>query len=75
MRNGFIFMVHIIKVFLLFTSCTLLFYFAIVWINEEYQNYHRFEKPKGESVEEVSLDGSVASTWMNRLIFFYENGE
>lgn len=74
MRSGLKMAAQLIKVFLLFTSCTLLFYFAMLWINEEYQNYHRFEKPKGESVEEVSkLDGSVA--WMNRLFFFFENGE
>lgn len=40
-----------IKVFLLFTSCTILFYFAILWINEEYESYHRYEKPKEETVE------------------------
>ncbi|MFD3447876.1 YqzK family protein [Microbacteriaceae bacterium 4G12] len=64
------------KVFLLFTGCTILFYFAILWINEEYQSYRQHEKPIGESVEEVSgMENSVADHWINRMIFFYENGE
>ncbi|MRR43534.1 DUF4227 family protein, partial [Bacillus anthracis] len=43
-----------IKLFLLFTSSTILFYFAILWINEEYESYHRYEMPKEETVEKVS---------------------
>ncbi|WP_028399544.1 YqzK family protein [Ectobacillus panaciterrae] len=73
MRKAMKVMFDVAKVFLMFTGCTILFYFAILWINEEYQNYHRYEKPKGESVEEVS--GFVADNWVNRMIFFYENGE
>jgi hypothetical protein len=76
MRQAIKVMFDVAKVFVLFTGCTILFYFAILWINEEYQNYHRYEKPKGESVQEASgLEGSVADNWINRMIFFYENGE
>ncbi|MEC2627126.1 YqzK family protein [Bacillus cereus] len=65
-----------IKVFLLFTSCTILFYFAILWINEEYELYHRYEKPKEETVEKVSVNEEPANdAFVNRMMFFYENGE
>ncbi|MDM5235793.1 YqzK family protein [Bacillus cereus] len=66
-----------IKVFLLFTSCTILFYFAILWINEEYESYHRYEKPKEETVEKVSgnEEEPAKDAFVNRMMFFYENGE
>ncbi|PDY00803.1 hypothetical protein COM13_07435 [Bacillus pseudomycoides] len=64
------------KVFLLFTGCTILFYFAILWINEEYESYHRYEKPKEETIEKVSGNEEPAKdVFVNRMIFFYENGE
>jgi hypothetical protein len=67
----------IIKVFLLFTGCTILFYFAILWVNEEYQNYHRYDAPKEDSAVKVSTEeqGMTVDNWMQRMIFFYENGE
>ncbi|KOS25983.1 membrane protein [Bacillus anthracis] len=65
-----------IKVFLLFTSCTILFYFAILWINEEYETNKRYEKPKEETVEKVSGNEEPAKdAFVNRMMFFYENGE
>ncbi|KOS24490.1 membrane protein [Bacillus anthracis] len=65
-----------IKVFLLFTSCTILFYFAILWINEEYESFHRYEKRKEETVEKVSGNEEPAKdAFVNRMMFFYENGE
>ncbi|MCP8966961.1 YqzK family protein [Ectobacillus ponti] len=76
MRQAARVMFDVVKVFILFTGCTVLFYFAILWVNEEYQSYHRYDKPSGETVEEVS--GPVQpeeENWMHRLVFFYENGE
>ena len=35
-----------LKVFIIFTGCTILFYYGIMWVNEEYQNYHRYDEPK-----------------------------
>jgi hypothetical protein len=53
-----------------------LFYFAILWINEEYESYHRYEKPKEETVEKVSGNEEPAKdAFVNRMMFFYENGE
>lgn len=64
------------KVFLLFTGCTILFYYGMMWINEEYQNYHRYDEPDGAAIK-VSGNGieEEAPTWFDRLILFYLNGE
>lgn len=65
-----------IKVFVLFTGCTILFYYGIMWLNEEYQGYHRYDEPKGAAVK-ASAGGKEAdsSSWLDRLILFYLNGE
>lgn len=65
-----------IKVFVLFTGCTILFYYGIMWLNEEYQDYHRYDEPEGTAVK-VSSNGNVdgSSSWFDRLILFYLNGE
>ncbi|WP_066294032.1 YqzK family protein [Bacillus sp. FJAT-29937] len=65
-----------IKVFVLFTGCTILFYYGIMWLNEEYQDYHRYDEPKGAAVKvSASANSNEPSNWLNRLILFYLNGE
>lgn len=65
-----------IKVFLLFISCMILFYFVILWINEEYESYYCYEKFKEEIVEKVlGNEELVKDVFVNRMMFFYENGE
>ncbi|WNS74107.1 YqzK family protein [Bacillus sp. DTU_2020_1000418_1_SI_GHA_SEK_038] len=65
-----------IKVFVLFTGCTILFYYGIMWLNEEYQDYHRYDEPKGAAVKvSASANNSESSNWLDRLILFYLNGE
>ena len=65
---------QMLKVFLLFTGCTILFYYSIVWINEEYENYHRYDEPEGSAVK-VSTTEQQTDTWFERLLFFYRDGE
>ncbi|EME76574.1 DUF4227 domain-containing protein [Bacillus sonorensis] len=64
-----------IKVFVLFTGFTVLFYYAMIWINSEYENYHRYDEPNGAALKVSSMDGGEQDGWFNRLIFFYLNGE
>ena len=67
--------VKTIKVFILFTGCTILFYYGMMWINKEYENYHRYDQPDGAAIK-VSGDGiSDESGAFERLILFYLNGE
>lgn len=64
-----------LKVFVLFTGCTILFYYGLLWLNEEYQSYHRYDEPEGSAVR-VSGDAvSDETDWFDRLILFYHNGE
>ncbi|MFB6465929.1 YqzK family protein [Cytobacillus sp. Hz8] len=64
-----------LKVFILFTGCTILFYFGITWLNEEYQDYHHFDEPKGTAVKVSTGEHGGQTSWLDRLILFYLNGE
>lgn len=64
-----------IKVFLLFTGCTFLFYYGIMLVNEEYQDYHRYDEPEGSAVKVSGTGMEEDPTWFDRLILFYLNGE
>ncbi|MDX8359738.1 YqzK family protein [Cytobacillus sp. IB215316] len=71
----FIVFYDILKVFILFTGCTILFYFCILWINQEYQEYHRYDQPEGNAVKVVKMIENKDESWLERLKFFYLNGE
>ncbi|AJH80050.1 YqzK family protein [Heyndrickxia coagulans] len=66
-------LLHAFKVFILFLCCTLLFYFSLLWVNQEYESYHRYEKPKGAAVKVSAGDHKPA--WAERLLLFYMDGE
>ncbi|MGG3841709.1 YqzK family protein [Anoxybacillus kestanbolensis] len=66
--------VDVLKVFLLFTGCTILFYYSIVWMSEEYNYYRRYDEPMGSAVK-VSTTEQQETYWLDRLLFFYQNGE
>ena len=64
------------KVFILFVGFTILFYFAIVWFNEEYENLHRYDEPKGTAVKVFqSINDEEEPGWRERLFLFYLDGE
>jgi hypothetical protein len=67
--------VHTLKVFLLFTGCTILFYYGIMWVNEEYQGYHRYDEPKGAALKVSSSSQQEGTSLFDRLVLFYLNGE
>ncbi|MBB6175440.1 MULTISPECIES: YqzK family protein [Anoxybacillus] len=67
-------MLDVLKVFLLFTGCTILFYYSIVWMSEEYNYYRRYDEPMGSAVK-VSTTEQQEAYWLDRLLFFYQNGE
>lgn len=67
--------VDALKVFILFTGFTALFYYAMIWVNQEYENYHRYDKPEGAALKVASMEEDEQGSWFNRLIFFYLNGE
>ncbi|MEH7354059.1 YqzK family protein [Neobacillus drentensis] len=64
-----------LKVFILFTGCTILFYYGIMWVSEEYQNYHRYDEPEGAALKVSNAVNEESSSWLDRLMLFYLNGE
>ncbi|MCL6570485.1 MAG: YqzK family protein [Bacillus sp. (in: Bacteria)] len=64
-----------IKVFIIFTGCTVLFYYGIMLVNEEYQNYHRYDEPKGAALKVSNAVEDENFLLLNRLKLFYLNGE
>ncbi|WP_442594680.1 YqzK family protein [Neobacillus sp. D3-1R] len=63
------------KVFIIFTGCTILFYYGIIWLNEEYQDYHRYDEPEGSAVKVSTTESTDDMSMLDRLILFYLNGE
>lgn len=63
------------KVFVLFTGCTIMFYYGIMMLNEEYQDYHRYDEPEGAAIKVSNAVSEKDSTWYDRLLLFYLNGE
>jgi hypothetical protein len=63
------------KVFIIFTGCTILFYYGIIWVNQEYQDYHRYDEPKGAAIQVSTIDSYADLSLLDRLILFYLNGE
>ena len=64
-----------LKVFIIFTGCTILFYYGIMLVNEEYQNYHRYDEPEGASLKVSTVVTEDNSSLLDRLMLFYLNGE
>ncbi|MCT8138792.1 YqzK family protein [Anaerobacillus sp. CMMVII] len=65
-----------IRVFLLFMGCTVLFYYGILWVSQEYESYHRYDEPKGRAVKVVQMNEPVdRNGFLDRLMFFYHFGE
>jgi hypothetical protein len=75
MRSWLKLILNTFKVFILFTASTILFYYGIMWVNEEYQDYHRYDEPNGTAVKVSANALEEAPTWFDRLILFYLNGE
>ncbi|MCU9613769.1 YqzK family protein [Caldibacillus lycopersici] len=75
MKNSIKLIFKTLKVFLLFTGCTILFYYAIMWVTQEYQDYHRYDEPDGKAISVVSDGANENYHWYNRLLLFYLDGE
>jgi hypothetical protein len=66
---------HTLKVFLLFTGCTILFYYGMMFVNEEYQNYHRYDEPNGAALKVSGTSQNENTSLFDRLVLFYLSGE
>lgn len=68
-------LLKVIKVFLLFTLCTVIFYYGMILINTEYENYHRYDEPQGTALKVFAQQNVQDSKAFKRLLLFYLNGE
>ena len=66
---------HALRVFLLFAACTVLFYYGIIWVSQEYENYRRYDEPEGTAVKVNTQNEDSGNDWLSRLMLFYLNGE
>lgn len=64
-----------LKVFILFTGFTILFYYAIIWVNSEYEDLHRYDHPEGAALKVTNMVDNEKESLINRLMFFFDNGE
>lgn len=56
-------------------GCTLLFYYGILWVSQEYESYHRYDEPEGKAVKVFQMEENKDISFMERLRFFYQEGE
>lgn len=75
MKHSFGAVFQTVKVLLLFVSFTVLFYIGMVWLNQEYEGYQRYNEPKGAAVKVMKAGESEEETWLSRLMLFYMDGE
>ncbi|UFT97690.1 YqzK family protein [Radiobacillus kanasensis] len=60
------------KIFVIFTICTMLFYFGLRAIHAEYENYHKYDPPEGKAVKVFEQQDQ---SWVDRLSLFFRLGE
>ncbi|MBN8234763.1 YqzK family protein [Halobacillus kuroshimensis] len=62
----------LVKVLLVFTVCTFVFYMALRMVHGEYERQHRYDPPGGSAVK---VSSSQDSDWADRLSIFFRLGE
>ncbi|GIN55699.1 YqzK family protein [Lederbergia ruris] len=75
MRNTLKTLFGTLRLLALLIGCTILFYYGIMWINQEYENYRRYDEPEGSAVKAFQPESQRSDAWFSRLILFYQNGE
>lgn len=75
MRNFLLQMMQTVKVFVIFVGFTILFYVGMVWLNQEYEDYNRYDEPQGTAVKVSNSNEVENAMWFERLKLFYWNGE
>ncbi|MFD1707082.1 YqzK family protein [Siminovitchia sediminis] len=66
---------QVLRVFILFAICTIMFYYGMIWVSQEYENYRKYDEPKGTAVKVMQQDHDEGNDWVSRLLLFYLNGE
>ncbi|WP_186578297.1 YqzK family protein [Aquibacillus kalidii] len=61
-----------LKIFVIFTACTILFYFGLKAMHAEYEEYHRYDPPEGKAVKVFNYEERGI---LDRLSIFFRLGE
>lgn len=75
MKTSWMLFLQTVKVLVLFVGFTVLFYIGMVWLNQEYQSYHRYDEPQGTAIKVTKAVDSDYNIWLDRLLLFYLDGE
>ncbi|WZY01220.1 DUF4227 family protein [Bacillus sp. FSL W7-1360] len=65
----------LVKVMILFIGCTVLFYYGMLWISNEYSQYKHHQEPEGKALKVINVDKDVLPAMGERLGLFYQLGE
>ncbi|MGP4042275.1 DUF4227 family protein [Gracilibacillus sp. D59] len=63
---------EMMKFFIIFVLCTILFYYVIKALHQEYEKLDRYEYPQGDAVKVFQQEGP--DVW-ERLSIFFRLGE
>jgi len=63
---------ELVKVLIVFTLCTCVFYMALRLVHEEYERQHRYDPPNGAAVKVYK---PLEPDWPDRLSIFFQLGE
>lgn len=61
----------VLKIAIIFITCTCLFYFGMRMMHAEYEQYHRYDPPEGNAVKVFHSE----ETFLERLNVFFRLGE
>ncbi|QKY69252.1 YqzK family protein [Lentibacillus sp. CBA3610] len=61
-----------LKVFVIFITCTCLFYIGLRYMHTEYEQFHRYDPPEGPSVKVFETEDD---SFFDRLNLFFRLGE
>ncbi|MFC4387720.1 DUF4227 family protein [Gracilibacillus marinus] len=62
---------EMLKIFVLFIVCTILFYYVIKTLHNEYQYLNRYDEPQGSAIKVMNHEDEL----LNRLNIFFRLGE
>lgn len=65
-------LLELLKVLIVFTVCTCVFYFALRMVHDEYERHHRYDPPGGAAVKVYQPEDP---DWSERLSIFFRLGE
>lgn len=69
-------LLHSFKIILLFICCTILFYFGLKWLDQNYESYYRYTKPSGGAVKVFQMNQTMHDHGsLNSLLQFLQSGE